>query len=367
MTMPPKLPPGPTPLPRPSGAAPGQPFVAPFPHQYSAPGQPPKTKSRAQGRIVAIVLAVLVLLGAGLIGLGWYTTNQREQASHEAMIGFLDALQAGSASTALSYLDAGAVDEQNEPLLTDSALAANQDAFSYNPELSKIESTNTSYRYRASISINDINKVVEWSVSNLDDEWLVRASDVFTTLTIDAEMPHVINGAAIESGTTQVVALPGSYTVESGLPLLFYAPATSSFDLFTGGQAEFSGDLVMVEGIRDSVVEQVRTILNGCVAEKSPPTACGWPLPFDNGVVKDGSVNWTIIPDDPATTLTLPEGPWLASSNYQQNFTVRYETDANGLGVLDDGSEGYFDEYLEARSSVFTLDLSGSEAAVSFA
>lgn len=354
------------------GQPPGGPGTSvppsPFPQPPAAPlGQQPPTKSRARGRIVAIVLAVLVLIVAGLIGLGWYTTNQREQASHAAMVGLLAALQSGDATTALSYLDDSTIDAQTHPLLTDSVLAANQETFSFNEDLTKIESTSTAYKYRASISINGTDKVVEWSVVDAGDDWLVSTSDVFTRLSLDAELPHVINGTTVEAGTTEVTLLPGSYTVESGMPLLFYAPGTASFDLFTGGNSQFTGELVMADGIKDPVVEQVRNILNGCAAEKSPPTACNWPLPFDNGVVRDGTVTWTIIPADPAAELTLPTGPWLASSGYTSSFTISYETDATGEGVLNDGTEGYFDEYLEPRSSTFDLDLSGSEPVVSLA
>ena len=303
------------------GQPPGGPGTSvppsPFPQPPAAPlGQQPPTKSRARGRIVAIVLAVLVLIVAGLIGLGWYTTNQREQASHAAMVGLLAALQSGDATAALSYLDDSTIDAQTHPLLTDSVLAANQETFSFNEDLTKIESTSTAYKYRASISINGTDKVVEWSVVDAGDDWLVSTSDVFTRLSLDAELPHVINGTTVEAGTTEVTLLPGSYTVVSGMPLLFYAPGTASFDLFTGGNSQFTGELVMAEGIKDPVVEQVRNILNGCAAEKSPPTACNWPLPFDNGVVRDGAVTWTIIPADPAAVLTLPTGPWLASSIY---------------------------------------------------
>ena len=117
------------------------------------------------------------------------------------MVGLLAALQSGDATTALSYLDDSTIDAQTHPLLTDSVLAANQETFSFNEDLTKIESTSTAYKYRASISINGTDKVVEWSVVDAGDDWLVSTSDVFTRLSLDAELPHVINGTTVDAGT----------------------------------------------------------------------------------------------------------------------------------------------------------------------
>lgn len=348
--------------PMPGSYAGGPPQYGPRPPMPQSPYQA-QASPRKKGpglKILLIVLILAVLAGAGVFGYSRWSEGQRQEASRAAMVGLLDALSAGSASEALSYLE-HTESTTDQPLLTDEVLAANQGTFSYNSELSLIESTKTNYEYRASISINGVDKVVEWSVVDSDGQWRISNDDVMHEVLFDTDRPHIVNGAAIADGQASARALPGSYTVESGMPMLIYAPGTAGFDIFTGGSTTFEQELIMVEGIQDKVIDQARGILNGCAAEKSEPTACDWPLRFENGEVKDGTVAWELIPPDPAADLTIPAGPWLKSSGYSVNVSVSYQTDATGEGTLTDGSEGYFDEYLENRSSVFKLDLSGAE------
>lgn len=318
-------------------------------------------KMKQRRKVTGIVLLVVAVIVAAVIGLAWWTSSQKAKDSAAAMTGLLAALEAGDATSALNYLDLPA---DGEVLLTDEALAAQAGTFTYNPELVKATST-ADHAYQASVSINGVDKVVQWDVNEVGGEWKVSAYSVLTEVVLNPDLPHVINGIPIPAGTQTVQALPGSYSVTSGMALLAYAPTQTSFDLFTGGSYNFQAELVLVDGVEAMVADHVRALLNGCIAERSAPTACHWPLTFTNGVAKDGSVNWQLEPADPAAGLTISTVGVDASSSYSATVTLRYTTLADGLGVIDDGSEGVFDGYQAPRSTSFNVDLSGDMPVVS--
>lgn len=363
--------PGPTPTRAPApGTGPGQqpPSASPghFAARYGNAFQPPPGRQALMKNlrtIALIVLPLLLLIPAAVYGLQWLNRSQHEEASQVAVLGLLGALQSGRATEALSHLDE-APDPGDQPLLSDEALSANPDVFTFNTQLSLVESGNNDHLYRASVRINAIDKVVEWSVVRADGQWLVDADDVLHQVTINSDLPHLINGVMIPQGTSELTVLPGTYAAESGMALLGYGTDVSSFDVFTGGTSQFSTDLVMASGLHDQVTEQVRTILNGCAAEKSVPTACNWVMEFDNGKITDGSVTWELVPADPAANITLPTGPWTISNGFTATFRVIYQTSASGEGVIDDGSPGYFEDVVVGWRTPFALDLSGDEPVV---
>ena len=78
--------------------------------------------------------------------------------------------------------------------------------------------------------------------------------------------------------------------------------------------------------MQEQVVDQVREILNGCVAAKASPGTCNWAMTFSNGHAVDGTITWTLSPDDPASQITVPTTGWTAAEAYTQTFALRYQT-----------------------------------------
>lgn len=320
------------------------------------PQDPQKLKRR---RLIAVIVIVAVVLGiGGYLFFNWFTSRNDERDSQAAMNGLLTALQAGDATAALSYLDPGSIAVDGQPLLTDAAIANNPNTFAFNPNFVSSKSGG-GYSHQASVQINGTTRVVQWDVKEIDGTWKVEGADVLGQINLGNGQSVQINGIAVGPGPTTLSALPGSYTASSELALLSFAPSQADFDIFTGGQTSIDAELIVADGVQEQVVDQVREILNGCVAAKASPGTCNWAMTFSNGHAVDGTITWTLSPDDPASQITVPTTGWTAAEAYTQTFALRYQTIAAGEGQLDDGSRGKFDGYTATRTSYFSLDLSG--------
>lgn len=351
--------------------APGQPNQEHPAWQGPSAASPyqPSARALAQVRrrriIIGTILGAVLLVGGGLFGWFWWTTTQSESASNKAMTGLLTALRDADAQTAISYLDTESMDLGAGQLLTDQALAANHGSFTFNPNY-VVKATDDGYAYQASISIDGVAKVVEWDVVKSGGRWLVSGADVLTVIDLDPNLPYVINQIVIEPGSTDLVALPGSYTVTSGRTLLTYDPAQANFNLYTGGQTGLNTKLVLADGVQQQVIEQVRALLAGCIAERSQPTACRWPIAFSNGEALANTITWTLDPPDPAAKLDLPLTGWNATDNYTQQVFLRFTAKATGQGRTETGAAGDFNVSAE-RTTYFNVDLSGTTPVVALA
>lgn len=313
--------------------------------------------------VVLIVIAVLVL------GIGTYLVVSRsasrasQHQAEAAMTGLLTALQSGDVAEALDYLDVDPSVVDGQPLLTDAAIAGNRESFAFNPTFVTKHSGGI-FTQQASIQINDTTRVVEWDARQIDGTWKIDASDVLGQFTLSPGESVLINDIPVGPDAASLKILPGSYTVESALPLLTYAPGQANFDIFTGSQTAINADLIIADGVRERVVDQVREILDACVAEKTSPGTCNWVLVFTNGHALDGTITWTLSPEDPAAGLTIPDTGWRASDSFTQTFPLRYQTSASGNGEMDDGTRGRFEGFSSNRTSYFSLDLSGETPVV---
>lgn len=342
--------------------------------QPAAPGQGPAThfgapkKPGRARKIILIVCAAVVLLLAAVAGWGWWASKQSQQSSKAALNQLLVALRDGDANAALAAMDTSALDLTDEPLLTNDGIAANKDNLQFNPEFVLSDESSTSHTYQASIAINGQNKVVQWDVHRTDNEWLVDGSDVLSPVALDTSKPYVLNGIAVPEATSDIWLLPGSYQLSSGLPLLNYPEASSSFDLFTATPSSLSAELAPAEGVQAAVVEQARAILNGCAADRSAPTACNWPLDFTNGTPNPGTITWRLEPADPAADIRVPT-QWSADTGYVSLVSVRYTTYASGQGTItgEGGGVGTFENVVDRHTTMFNIDLSGEAPVVSLA
>ena len=320
------------------------------------------TSSRSRRHMRTLTLLVAVPIVIALLGLVWWLRVNRVPDSARAMQGLLAALETSDVAGALAFLDASPP-PGTEPLLSDQALAGRAGGFAHNPNLVNV-GTRSAPAYQASVEIGGVSRVVLWRVAKIDGRWLVEADDVLSAVAIDPTAPHVINGVPIPDNTPQVLTLPGDYSVATGLPLLGFPPDQTSFTRYTGGAYSFDADLVVLPDVGDQVVDQVRALLAGCVAERSAPTSCGWPLVFTNGSVLDGTIDWRLNPADPAAGITVPTAGLGSDTGYRATITLHYVTTASGEGILEDGSVGTFADYSVERLTTLVVDLSGTEPVV---
>lgn len=328
---------------------------------YTAQGfdTTPKPNAARNKKIILIIAGVLVLALVAVIGMAAWNSNQNSKNSAAALTAVLSALKSGDAETALSHIDTSLYTTMNEPLLTNEALAGNPASFDFSPEFVNTEASSTAQTYNVSVRVDGVDKVVQWDVFKNGETWLVDGQDVLTEVSLNPSMPHVINGLPIAPQTAMVLALPGTYQVTSGLTLLNYDPAAANFTLHTGGRANFQSTLQVAEGVLEAVQGQVRDKLNACVAERSQPTACGWPLAFNNGDALDGTITWSLEPADPAAALTLPTD-WTADNGFVSSTSIDYVTISSGEGTLWDGSgTGTFENERDSRYSYIEINLAG--------
>lgn len=325
------------------------PTAAPAPRAYVARRQ----------KIVLIVAGAVVLVMLALVALGAWISNQNKTQSEAVLSNLLSALKSGDVQAALSQIDTTGYDTANQPLLSGSVLSDNPSKLDYNPAFVRVEGSGDIQTYRIALRVDGVDKVVQWDVEHAGGSWKVAGDDVITQLSLDPAMPHVINGAQIAPHTGAILALPGSYTVTSGLTLLDYDPVAASFALHTGGTASFASRLLPTEGVLEAVQAQVRDKLSACIAERSQPTNCNWPLTFNNGDAVDGTIDWWLEPTDPASQLALPTD-WNSDAGYVTSTSISYTTWASGEGRLwDDGSTGTFENESVTRNTWVSIDLSG--------
>ena len=231
----------------PQGGPPGQPPYGNAPGPYG-PGQPPtEPPPKRRGKVLIIVGALVLALIVGAIAVallnrddpvatqppatasqdpsGAATTAPPTSApppaakASDAVVGYLEALAAGSASAALSY----AVDPVAAgPLLTDQVLAQSRARAPLSgievPPVDDEQATTVTAAYTlGKTAVNTVFDVVK-----VGDEWklveVVKRVDV--GLSRAKSVPMVVNGVKVSGNTVNV--LPGSYAFSTGLSTLSY-------------------------------------------------------------------------------------------------------------------------------------------------
>ena len=231
----------------PQGGPPGQPPYGNAPGPYG-PGQPPtEPPPKRRGKVLIIVGALVLALIVGAIAVallnrndpvatqppatasqnpsGAATTAPPTSApppaakASDAVVGYLEALAAGSASAALSY----AVDPVAAgPLLTDQVLAQSRKRAPLSgievPPVDDEQATTVTAAYRlGGTAVNTVFDVVK-----VGDEWklveVVKRVDV--GLSRAKSVPMLVNGVKVSGNTVNV--LPGSYAFSTGLSTISY-------------------------------------------------------------------------------------------------------------------------------------------------
>jgi hypothetical protein len=351
-----------TPYPAPGGyPAPGQAFpgqAAPgAAYPFPTGGQPPAT-GKAKGSKVplfiglGVLVVVLALVGFfALRGLGGSTPGQASSAK-AAVQGYLEALAASDASTAIDF---GATAPSDTALLTDEMLkAANARAAISNISV-KDGSGSTTSIVTATYSMGATSVTGSFETTKIGSQWRLKETTRDVHLFSGSEGDLTLNGLAFTS-TSTLTLFPGSYvlatpndrvTVDGGefvikSPMDYVSP-TLTFDLSEKGKAD----------ARDAT----QALLDSCLKQdKLAPTGCGFG--FKAGGVKVKSVRWRVTSGASA----IQDASFsLVSSN--SNLATAYPIIQLEVTVKDTAGRTYIDQTSITKAQV---DLSGADVVAKF-
>ncbi|MFV0254440.1 MAG: hypothetical protein ACK5H2_14020 [Beutenbergiaceae bacterium] len=295
-------------------------------------GQPPKR--RRTGLIIAIIVGLVVVLGAGGVGLAVYLQRQaeaREQAEAEAadaaaragavasVEAMLQALADADAETALSYLEDEPTGDQT--LLSDEVLAGAAEPISAISvtEPSGVSAVTRYGEIAVSYSVGEVQATQTYYVTDTDEDDSFLISGVLTEVQHSPSLAGVeltLNGVPVSQDDASFALFPGSYTVGTS-SAYFGLTGTTSFAI-TEFEADPLLDLMPVltdEGVakfREAVSAQV----HACVASNELAPGCGLdlaPVLGDGTEVFEGTVARTLSTDAQAALDAMV--PTLSSSN----------------------------------------------------
>jgi hypothetical protein len=142
----------------------------------------------------------------------------------DAVKGYLDALAAGDAQTALGFASTAPADTT---FLTNEVLAAsNKTAPMTAVNVPEVDDE-YAYRVTASYKLGSQNVSADFSVEKEGDTWKMRevAADLDLQSKRDKTLPMIINGVAVQSN--KIALFPGAYTFTSGNKLVDYGKSNT--------------------------------------------------------------------------------------------------------------------------------------------
>ena len=328
--------------PQQSYGAPQQPFGAPQ-QQYGAPQQqwqpaaagaygapPPRQRSKVP-LIIGIVAAAMVLVIVLAVVLQSQARSRAEQQEREeaqarvdgaagSVQGVFDAIVAGDAATALSYLRA----DGNQEMLTDEVLAASAEIAPITDVVVTPPAEISVYTSFAEVEVSyrlgetDVQQTYQVTDTDADGSWVVDgvlASYYLYDLDASTGLTLLLNGAAVTN--EEFLLFPGAYE---------FTTTTTYFTLGDSTAFEVT-DPYVVESptlepalTKDGIIafrQAVSDAVDACVASKKLETGCGLSLEkelSDGTVLKDGTIERSLTSDAKQTIKTMK--PTLSYDNW---------------------------------------------------
>jgi len=311
---------------------PNQPWVS---QPYGMPVPPPKKKSKTW-LIVLICVLVLALIGGG--GSYWYFVMRDDPskpvaAGHAktpqaAVRGYLQALAAGSANDALSFVSSVPGDGT---FLNDGVLAASN---AINPITNIVATQNAGGTKQnatvdATFNIGDTSADVQYSVEQVDKYYFV--SNAFGSVKLDGLLDSGVdvnlNGVDVTTASSsQVPLFPGAYETAPANPLLVNTSNSTITVTDPNGMYAPTVTLGTAPDFQTQLATLTDQVLQSCLAEDAIYTSChfGTQDPYDNTtnediVAKPGGANWSYdgtTPDLSGTTFSWdPSDPTTATAD----------------------------------------------------
>ena len=329
---PPGYPPQP---PQYASAGPGLPYPgqAPYPGQQAYPGQqpsPPPRKPKGKGALILGItggVAALAVIASFLVpktpvlpvtpgstpgapGASVPPVPQTGNAQ-AAVKGYLEALAAGDAATALAYAETPPADTT---MLTNEALSG---ALAASPitAINVPEGTggSTYADITADYKLGDRTVSADFNVTKQGNLW--RLYKVTATARLSAlntgGIPLLVNGVAVAG--SEVELFPGSYTLSVGNPRYQVSSAAFVVESPTKGPDVYKAKLALSDAGKKEIITAARAHLASCLkVKKLVPPGCGFATRLPSGnKARLSTLKWTVTRGSNALKnmkLTIPYG-----------------------------------------------------------
>ncbi|MEU4240957.1 hypothetical protein [Actinoplanes sp. NPDC026619] len=295
--------------------------------QPPPPPQPPKRRgllALGTGRLIALGVTLVVLLGAGFIAVLVVALGIGRDGPDSAVKEYFAALADGDAEKALRHTYEGTGAAKDNPLLTSAALtdpARRPSAVT----ISKARALSGAKSWRAVAAYvangKDVNMIV--TIRQIDGKYVVL--EAFTALRVTPGVQGLtVNGVAVPAAGETLTVFPGSYQVKAAGNALL-AEVDVMADQAGGSYASasiFSRELA--PGVQAEVDKQVRAKLDGCMKSTSDaPPGCPFRafLPGEKP-----SVRWT-MPTYPKVEVSSVLTSESASARFSGSGVAHYEAD----------------------------------------
>jgi hypothetical protein len=294
---------------------------APTPGSYGAgpiqPAPQPKGKSKiwiiigaaALAVILMAVVAVVVATRAGsAANPGGNASTQGQQTNQgnapqgaarpsDAVAGYLQALAAGDAVTALSY---AANPAPTGPLLTNEVLVESGERAALTEIQVPVVEDQNATSVSATYTLGDSAVSESFDVVKVADTWkLSRAvKDLDISFIVGGSVPVKINGVTVEQDS--VAVLPGSYAFTTGLPYVGYGSKNVVLVKSPYVEADtYRIESKLTKSGEKAVISAAKKRYNKCLDINSlNPKNC--PIRFDSKYsYKKSTINWQQVGGDP--------------------------------------------------------------------
>lgn len=326
-------------------------YAAPGDHPALAPREPMSARTkRALGLVLGAVGLVVVLVVGAVITV---TIIKGGNGPDKAVNSYLQALQNGEASKAMSLSDPGVANDQRV-LLTDQVYGR------ASKRIDGFEIVSTTVSEDHATVVADLHQdgrkqrttfnLRKANPGLLNDHWTIESSPL-GSLTVTSDVPVqtvLVNGQELSvgvsggmNGATSVnfPALPGEYTVE--LPSsekYLTAPKSTTLVAIGDAQATPAASLKVEasEALKSEVMAQVDAHLAECVkSTDAQPANC--PLSIYSPWRYTRNFHWTLTAKPKFSLSKDPYGssPWRLRTQTPGKATVSYEWDNSYGGIAD--------------------------------
>jgi len=306
------------------------------PGTQMGPGAPKKSNKTLYG-VIAGAVALVIIIGV-IIGIAVTRKSSTPPADpsntpspaaaakpSDAVKGYLDALAAGDANTAIGF---GSAEPADKTFLTDEVLkgsAAKNPITEINvPEVSDAYA----YSVSASYTLGKTKVSGDFNVAKEGDSW--KLSEVAQKIDLQnirtTTLPMTINSVKVQ--TDNVYLFPGVYAVSSGLPAVSYGNGSLTVKSLADYTSTSDLDPTLTGVGKTDFIKQSKALLASCLGQKSlAPKGCGF---HTTNRVKDSSGKIVTVKVNTASIKwTATAGGGLASLDPRLDYDNPVKATAN--------------------------------------
>ncbi|MFX4272178.1 hypothetical protein ACQBAR_14855 [Propionibacteriaceae bacterium Y1685] len=335
---------------------------------YNPGGPTPPKKGMSKGLLYGIIAGIAAIALIAAIAIGVAVTRGGDdpddpptsapvetKLASDAVRGYLEALAAGDAETALSFAE---VSPPDATMLTNEVLAASNKQGEITginvPEVADENAYSVAANYK--IGTRTINK--EFSVSKVGEDW--KLSEIVGELTVQLNdtLPTLVNGVEAQSETLYV--FPGTYVFDTGNKYVGFGSKNKVNVDAPGSYESGPYDMELNKTGQDAALKAAKDSLAWCLKQKSmSPKGCGFQVNArSNQKVDTKTITWTPTEKDPWKGANVSFSD-LADIRVSPNGSVKFFA----RGTQDGGKATFTQTQSLPRASV---DMSGDKPSVTW-